>query len=89
MIELGAVSDPLDAGFASRRSGEPGPSTWSCPTTSSSVAGRMRTASGRVTSSGASVAANRSASSVIAISVLASFELLFEYVSVARQSPTW
>lgn len=38
----------------------PLPNTRDCPTTSSMLAGRMRTASGRVTSSGASIAANKS-----------------------------
>ncbi len=60
MTELGAVSEPVDAGSAKRRSGEPGRSTRDCPITSSSVSGRMRTANGRTTSSPASVAENKS-----------------------------
>ena len=60
MMELGAVSDPLDEGFARRRNGEPSPNTWDCPNTSSTVRGRMRTANGRVISSGTSAAPNRS-----------------------------
>ncbi len=63
MMELGAVSDPLDEGFARRRNGKPFPSTWDCPNTSSTVRGRMRTANGRVISSGTSAAPNRSFSS--------------------------
>ena len=59
MMELGAVSDPLDEGFARRRNGEPFPSTWDCPNTSSTARGRMRTANGRVISSGTSAAPNR------------------------------
>ena len=60
MTELGAVSEPVDAGSANRRNGEPGRSTRDCPITSSSVSGRMRTASGRTTSSPASVVENKS-----------------------------
>src|SRR5690625_7110480 len=46
-----AAPDPS----TSRRSGEPGPSRWSWPTTSSREAGRIRTASGlEVTAPGAS-----------------------------------
>ena len=60
MMELGAVSEPFEAGLASLRNGAPSPNTRDCPTTSSMLAGRMRTASGRVTSSGASIAANKS-----------------------------
>ena len=40
MMELGAVSDPLDEGFARRRNGEPFPNTWDCPNTSSTVHGQ-------------------------------------------------
>ena len=60
MMELGAVSEPFEAGLASLRNGDPSPNTRDCPTTSSMLAGRMRTASGRVTSSDASIAANKS-----------------------------
>ncbi len=52
MMELGAVSEPLEAGLARRRNGDPCPSTWLCPTTSSRVCGRIRTANGLVMSSG-------------------------------------
>jgi hypothetical protein len=41
-----SISDAGAAPSTSRRSGAPGPSRWSWPTTSSRVAGRMRTASG-------------------------------------------
>ena len=60
MMELGAVSEPLEAGLARRRNGDPCPSTWLCPTTSSRVCGRIRTANGLVMSSGASEAPNKS-----------------------------
>ena len=62
MMELGAVSEPLEAGLARRRNGDPCPSTWLCPTTSSRVCGRIRTANGLVMSSGASEAPNKSCS---------------------------
>ena len=60
MTELGAVSEPFEAGLASLRNGDPSPSTRDCPSTSSMLDGRIRTANGRVTSSDASIAANKS-----------------------------
>ncbi len=40
------MADATPEPSTSRRSGDPGASRWSCPTTSSSDAGRIRTASG-------------------------------------------
>lgn len=65
ITELGAVRLPLLAGLARRCKGDPCPSTWVWPMTSSSVRGRMRTANGRVIDSGASAAPNKSFSLIV------------------------
>lgn len=61
MTELGDVTEPFEAGVASRCSGEPGFNTADWPKTCCKVVGLMRTASGLVmASSGISAALNKS-----------------------------
>ena len=50
------ISDIGASPSTSRRSGEPGASRWSCPTTSSRVRGRIRAASGALGSMGSASA---------------------------------
>ena len=85
MMELGAVSEPFEAGLASLRNGDPSPNTRDCPTTSSMLAGRMRTASGRVTSSGASIAANKSS---VMLSTVPQHTQQFEHTLMHAFAPT-
>ena len=84
MMELGAVSEPFEAGLASLRNGDPSPRTRDCPTTSSTFDGRIRTASGRVISSGASITANKSSAMVPTVPQLAQ---LFEHSFDIRVRP--